>query len=145
MYQNVLTVNIDYHIWNNQIPMNPNAPPVALLTFQDSQQPIEPFTALCSVCLVKQQGRSLSVKVVVINGRIWRGGDDMKDFAEFKQSLTEEVFNKIDDDAIDYANEMIDKYFSKEDYGLRLANHPRFYSKYTSLALLEMYHEWLNT
>lgn len=68
----------------------------------------------------------------------------MKDFADFKQSLTGEVFEEVLDKATDYANKMIEQNCNKENGVDKAYAFNRYCNEGTIVYLLEKYHEWLN-
>lgn len=69
----------------------------------------------------------------------------MKDFNKFKASLSEEVLAQIDSESIDYANEILDKKYEKDDIESRYAHMSGYQNEYRTIAILERYHEWLNS
>lgn len=69
----------------------------------------------------------------------------MKDFNEFKMSLTGEAMNEIHKKAMDYALKMVDESYNDEGSIQKSIEHERFYNTYVTFCMLEKYHEWLNS
>ena len=69
----------------------------------------------------------------------------MKDFNEFKASLTDEVLENLINDSILYSKQILEKNYSEDDDpGEKLVNVMRLQNEYYTLALIEKYHNWLN-
>lgn len=68
----------------------------------------------------------------------------MKDFSEFKQSLTDEVMSDVLSKATDYAKEMLEKRNSDDNGVTKTYAFSRYCNEGTTVYLLEKYHEWLN-
>lgn len=68
----------------------------------------------------------------------------MKNFNEFKMSLTGEVMDEIHNNAMDYALKMVDENYNDEGGIQKSIEHERFYNTYVTFCMLKKYHEWLN-
>lgn len=69
----------------------------------------------------------------------------MKDFNEFKASLTDEVLENLINESILYSKQILDKNYSEDDDpGEKLVEAMRLQNEYYTLALIEKYHNWLN-
>jgi hypothetical protein len=68
----------------------------------------------------------------------------MKDFNEFKQSLTRETLNELSNRAVDYTNDFIDKNVAEDNVQARFVMAQRLYAESLTIDLLEMYHKWVN-
>ena len=64
----------------------------------------------------------------------------MKDFNEFKQSLTRETLNELSNRAVDYTNDFIDKNIAEDNVQARFVMAQRLYAESLTIDLLEMYH-----
>ena len=68
----------------------------------------------------------------------------MKDFNEFKQSLTRETLNELSNRAVDYTNDFIDKNVAEDNAQARFVMAQRLYAESLMIDLLELYHKWVN-
>jgi len=68
----------------------------------------------------------------------------MKDFNEFKQSLTRETLNELSNRAVDYTNDFIDKNIAEDNVQARFVMAQRLYAESLTIDLLELYHIWVN-
>ena len=68
----------------------------------------------------------------------------MKDFNEFKQTLTRETLNELSNRAVDYTNDFIDKNVAEDNAQARFVMAQRLYAESLTIDLLELYHEWVN-
>lgn len=68
----------------------------------------------------------------------------MKDFNEFKQSLTRETLNELSNRAVDYTNDFIDKNIAEDNVQARFVMTQRLYAESLTIDLLELYHIWVN-
>lgn len=68
----------------------------------------------------------------------------MKDFNEFKQSLTRETLNELSNRAVDYTNDFIDKNVAEDNVQARFVMAQRLYAESLTIGLLELYHKWVN-
>lgn len=68
----------------------------------------------------------------------------MKDFAEFKQSLTGDVMSDVLSKATDYAKRVIEEEYSGDDGLSKAYTFNRLCNEGTIVYLLEKYHEWVN-
>lgn len=68
----------------------------------------------------------------------------MKDFNEFKQSLTRETLNELSNRAVDYTNDFIDKNVAEDNAQARFVMAQRLYAESLTIDLLELCHKWVN-
>ena len=68
----------------------------------------------------------------------------MKDFNEFKQTLTRETLNELSNRAVDYTNDFIDKNVAEDNAQARFVMAQRLYAESLTIDLLELYHIWVN-
>ena len=68
----------------------------------------------------------------------------MKDFNEFKQTLTRKTLNELSNRAVDYTNDFIDKNVAEDNVQARFVMAQRLYTESLTIDLLELYHKWVN-
>lgn len=68
----------------------------------------------------------------------------MKDFNEFKQTLTRETLNELSNRAVDCTNDFIDENIAEDNVQARFVIAQRVYAESLTIDLLEMYHKWVN-
>lgn len=67
----------------------------------------------------------------------------MKDFEDFVQSLSDEVFNELESKASSQANEKFENNKANFSEIVLPIIHERYFNTYMTIALLEKYHQWL--
>lgn len=74
-----------------------------------------------------------------------KGGVLMKNFKEFKDSLTTDVMNEILSSSLKKADEKYEKVYGKEEDSLsKVIVIESYKNTFITLALLEKYHNWNN-
>lgn len=68
----------------------------------------------------------------------------MKDFKEFRQTLTADVLDEINTTALDYRDKCLNEQFAEDDLEGRYAAHQQYYTESFIISVLEQYHKWLN-
>ncbi len=66
----------------------------------------------------------------------------MKNFNEFKNSLTDKIRLELINNAIQTANKKVDE--ENSSVSEKLIDHQRYFSECLTMELLEKYHEWIN-
>ena len=67
----------------------------------------------------------------------------MKDFEQFRDSLSNDVLKEIEEKAMVQANEMYEQKKDSFEKIMLPIMHERYYTAYFTIALLEKYHQWL--
>lgn len=66
----------------------------------------------------------------------------MKNFNEFKNSLTDKIRLELINNAIQTANKKVDE--ENSSVSEKLIDRQRYFSECLTMELLEKYHEWIN-
>lgn len=68
----------------------------------------------------------------------------MKDFADFKQTLTRDVLDGFAKEALETTNKLLDTKYGEGETEKHFAFFDVFYAESYGLILLEKYHQWVN-
>lgn len=68
----------------------------------------------------------------------------MKNFAEFKQTLTRDVLDELASTALETTNKLLDAKYGEGELEKHFAFFDVFYTETYGILLLERYHLWIN-
>lgn len=78
-----------------------------------------------------------------MTNKVWKGGEILKDFKEFRKLLTSDLLDKWSEEIHNDVISKIDKLHVDDPVAWNLAYH-HSYSLALTIRTLEMYHKWLN-
>ena len=84
------------------------------------------------------------VVVGIVGNRNRGGGVTMKDFAEFKETLTRDVLDGLAKTALETTNKLLDTKYGEGELEKHFAFFDVFYTETYGILLLERYHLWIN-